>query len=245
MEGGKERLLVPAPIILIIIGMTLWLSAGLSRNPLIWFDFGQDWKYLVPSIIAIGVTNLGFGYILNIIFVARFFSKKESRYADFRRFLSTFRIKIEDGRPVQDYYKYLEEPVLAEFHFRLHSRAPQSFIDWTIRRNTAWYIAKASAVASVIGWIIAFLIICSRKGSIPAIIKELCAEQIAGLIASIALFIFILPVMLSKQGTKWNKEFWEASLIWLHEDINAHGLPDRWPESLIERLPEQLTKGST
>ena len=115
---------------------------------------------ILTFLVTIGVTNFGIGYICNIITVGLAFKSERIRFADrFKRLA----MALYPGIPLECMSKgdrsNLREEVLAEFHVRLHSRAPQSFIDFCTRRNTSWYVAINSCVAIVIGCFFAVFII--------------------------------------------------------------------------------------
>ena len=203
MEGGKDRILIPSTILLIAAAMSLWFSAGLNHSPLVWFDVPKDTASLVGAMVAVGVANLGFGYICNALFVAWMFFWRKERFSDFERLVTIL------GKNKSESDRDLERTSLCELHYRLHSQAPQSLVEWTIRRNSAWYIAKTSTFASILGWLLALLVIMNSEHS--------SCDALIGLAISFFLFSIFLPVTLWRQGTKWNIEFWDVVLMWLQQ----------------------------
>jgi hypothetical protein len=150
-------------------------------------------------------------------------SSERCRLVDFSELMLAFGLKIRSGANKRVIREKLQQRLLNEFHFRLHTHAPQSFIDHCSRRNTAWYIAKTSVVASWLGWLIAVVVLFARAGIPPASCK-----QLAGIVASIAVFVIVIPLALSRQGTKWNQEFWGVCWMWIHWDRQSHPAPHGW-----------------
>jgi len=150
MQGRQERTLVPGAISLISTMMTLWLIAGLRESPFIWLPSVQtnSDKLLSPILIflaSVAVGNYGIGHVCQAILMGFTFLCYRTRFVDPKRLIDTFNVPVEFKRRI--FSKALREPLLAEVHLRLHTRARQSLIDHCSRRNSGWYINSSSAIA--------------------------------------------------------------------------------------------------
>ena len=120
--------------------------------------------------------------------------------------------------------KALRELLLAELHIRLHSHAPQSLIDHCSRRNSAWYIALNSTIASFLGWGLAFLVMLSN----PLLFNHLCNDQLIGFRSTWGIFLIVFPGLLFFQAWRWNSEFWQVCWKWVVWDLIKHPTPADW-----------------
>jgi hypothetical protein len=227
MQDRQHRFIIPATITLISTILTLWFFVGLDQNPLrCWFQPScstqqTELSLFLDFLIPVGVTNLGLGYICNILFTLWMMSNNKERFVDFERFIYSFHLEIDNSYK-DDINKSLRK-LLAEFHLRFHSHAPQTLIDFCTRRNTAWYTAKTCSIAFAIGWLFAIAIIWSNKT---------CLNQMGLAIFISALMVIVFPFILWRQGTRWNEEFWEVAWKWIEWDIDTHPLPDDWSNCL-------------
>lgn len=240
MQGRRERVLIPASIALTSMLVTLWASAGLTNSPFTWFPFvpgpeGKELSALLGVLAAVGITNLGIGYICQVIITFVIFWRPKYRFIDFNKLVKAFAIKIPCKLEEKQVLNILMEPLLAELHIRLHSHAPQPLIDHCSRRNSAWYIALDSIMACWLGWILAFLVMWSKVGSF-LVFQRPCISQLIGFLITLLLFIFIFPYLLYKQGRRWNMEFWEVCWKWITWDLLTHPSPDIWRNDLMQRL---------
>lgn len=171
MGGRQNRILIPSGVALISFGSTLWLVSG-GTNSL--FDlFGGENKEL-KFLVNAGVATLGIGYLCNALFVIWMFLWPATRFGDFQRLMQAFGIEETKSRELRWWeiflhrqrwrrWEQLKQPLLDEFHLRLHSHAPQTLIGYCSRRNTGWYIAYTSGLASIIGWLAACVISMADK----------------------------------------------------------------------------------
>ena len=125
----------------------------------------------------------------------------------------------------------LANNLLDEFHVRFHSHAPKRLIDFATRRNTAWYIAHVSAIASFMGAVSAAAFAWVVKSCFPALVSTCCYSAL-GLCASLAFFAILVPWALWCQGRKWNREFWGVCWKWIHWDTREHKFPQEAKEWL-------------
>lgn len=185
---------------------------------------GKELSAVLAFLAAVGVANVGMGYLCQIIATSSMFFFPRIRLVDFDRLVRVFGIPPD---PRID-KKALREELLAEMHIRLHSHAPQSLIDHCSRRNSAWYIAFSSAVASPLGWFLAFLVMWSHTGSLASLRDQMCTAQGLGFGFAFVLFVILFPSLLIYQGWRWNREFWEVCWKWLHWDLATHPISDDW-----------------
>lgn len=226
MNGRRDRILIPSAIALIAIGGTLWLASGGTMGPTNWFGFsGETPKFLVGA----GIVTVGIGYLCNALFTLVMLMNETCRLVDFSKLISAFGLTITKGNLKPEERTRLEEELLDEFHLRLHSHAPQTLIDYCSRRNTAWYIAITSGIASIIGWSIAVCILFADLWCVCTDSPMSCG----GAIASFAVFAIVIPWALFCQGAKWNREFWGVCWKWIEWDRISHVLPHEW----VKRLP--------
>jgi uncharacterized membrane protein YciS (DUF1049 family) len=119
MQGRKERVLIPASIALISMLVTLWASAGLTNSPFIWFPFVQgaeekELSALLGVLAAVGITNLGIGYICQVVITFVIFWRPQYRFIDFNKLVKAFAIKIPCKLEEKQVLNVLMEPLLAE-----------------------------------------------------------------------------------------------------------------------------------
>lgn len=243
MNGRGDRILVPSAVALIATGVTLWLASGGTKGPTDWFGSSDP---ILKFLVGAGIVTVGMGYLCSAIFTLRMLSSETCRLIDFSELMSAFGLRIQPGVPnkkqlirqlmkpvwsgrrsaarsgARTFASSLEERLLNEFHLRLHSHAPQSLIDHCSRRNTAWYIAETSAVASWVGWLVALIILLSGRGIGPS------CKEIAGIVASFLVFFIVIPLALCWQGTRWNQEFWGVCWKWIAWDRQSHRAPHGW-----------------
>ena len=235
MNGRRDRILVPSAVALIAIGATLWLSSGGARNPTDWFNGLSDaW---LGFLVGAGIVTVGIGYLCNALFTLWMLRRESCRFVDFARLMSAFGLRIMDARRRKVIVGQLHERLLDEFHLRFHSHAPQSLIDHCSRRNTAWYVAKTSALASIAGWLVAVAMTFGGRCHVDTI----SCTEITGVVLSFAVFAIVIPGTLNWQGTKWNREFWGVCWKWIAWDLQSHQPPSDWlgvlPEG-VEWLPK-------
>ena len=165
MDGRKDRILVPAGMALVAFIATLWLGGG---EHLIHCVIGKDGAVNYSRLLIGAVIPLGIGYFWNIIFVTCMFLCPSLRFEDFHKFLSAFGLKPNsDTQPKwKKEWRELSDALFDEFHLRLHSHAPQTLINYCSNRNTAWYMAINSGIASILGWFFATAIILMYDSSI-------------------------------------------------------------------------------
>ena len=228
MQGRQERVLIPSAIALFSMMITLWAGAGFNDSPFTWFPFIQQSEEQWLKIIStIGIASLGIGFICQAIVTClffhfpgiRFFNKGENLF-------EAFGINCADY-PEKEIRKELREVLLAEFHARLHSHAPQSLIDFCSRRNSAWYIALNSAVGTILGLLFAVVVMMNHVGCYSSLCNYLCpAQQNRLLLTSLLLLVF--TTILWIQGCRWNKEFWDVCCKWIYWDIQTHRPDTNW-----------------
>jgi hypothetical protein len=226
MNGRRDRILIPSAVALISMGSTLWLANLRTK------DMTDLLSLNVPSLnptldflVGAGIVTIGIGYLCNALFTLRMLCSEKCRFIDFSKLVSAFGLsepKYEKQSWCQQRkeWKQLKEELLDEFHLRLHSHAPQSLIDYCSRHNSAWYIAKTSALASILGCFVAIGIIFTSSRCV-----DIASSKGA---VSIAVFVVVIPLALSWQGTVWNREFWGVCWKWIAWDQQTHPLPKSW-----------------
>lgn len=229
-----ERMLLPAAVGAVSTSVTLWLVAGLDVGPAYWFRRFTAAESTATILLAIGAGGLGIGYLAHAVFSAIMFINPATRNVNLDMLAKAFSVKITcKKRAVR---QEIQRCLLGEFHTRWHSHAPKLLIDHGSRRNSAWYIAKTSAITSALGWGVAFAFMSAFKGQLIVLPWALCPVQTAGLCIAFLVFVIFLPVILWVEGTKWNEEYWEVCWRWLFWDRSVHGLPKEWYETLPEGL---------
>jgi hypothetical protein len=184
---------------------------------------------MLDFLVKAGIVTIGIGYLCNALFTIWMLNRETCRLVDFSKLMLAFGLSVPRDRKLSCYQqRRLEEQLLAEFHLRLHSHAPQSLIDHCSRRTSGWYIAKTSALASIIGWIVAVAIIFTSQG---CVFTASCREVIGGVMSFVA-FVLVIPYALCWQGTKWNQEYWGVCWKWIYWDQQTHPLPQDWLKPL-------------
>lgn len=219
MQGRQERILIPSAIAPFSMMITLWASAGLINSPFAWFLFirqadGKEISALLGLLAAVGVTNLGIGYICQAIVTPLMFFCPRIRFINdleylFRAFgitnldnISTKLASLGCHTSTKKIRRILRDLLLAEFHIRLHSHAPQQLIDHCSRRNSAWYIALDSAAAFMLGFLFASLVILSNAGNPTFSFVVMCTAQSIGFGTTFLFFVLVFPFVLYKQGQR-------------------------------------------
>jgi len=191
---------------------------------------------LATLLVSAGVLTVGVGYVCHALFAFCMFFCSRERLVDFERLKRAFSVTVvtepkkRKGKRAQR--RELESELLAEFHIRLHAHAPEGLLSHCTHRNTGWYIAKTSAMACLIGWLLAALVMCAKMGDPFHVWKDLCVQQQVGVGLSLLVFGAVFPVCAWYQGTKWNREFWAVGWKWITWDRLTHKLPDDWGKSL-------------
>ncbi len=223
-ENRKDRMIIPAAVGLGSTFLTLWFGIGLHRDPAAWFGAQTgDFKGLLALLLTIGVANYGLGYLCNAIHSGIFMLWRHERFVDFDRLASIF------GVPTTKSYcrkslRLLENEILGAFHLRLHSHAPPSLIDWCSRRNSAWYISRASLFAMIIGYGLALSIMST---SCSSAFQNVWLNTHRPLFIGISIFVLVVAsIALWFQGDRWNREFWEVCWKWLEKDVKLKPLVD-------------------
>jgi hypothetical protein len=116
--------------------------------------------------------------------------------------------------------------ILAEFHIRLHSHAPDNLIQHCRRRNQLWYTALNTASAFPIGCFLGLGVMLSYYETIP--FPNLCLEQKIGIAIAVFISVLLMPFVLFVHSHKWNKEFWEVGWKWLHWDLQNNSMERSW-----------------
>lgn len=231
MNGRRDRILVPAAVALASICGTVWLSSGFTRGPTDWGDAfsSKALEFLVNA----GIVTVGIGYLCNAMFVFSMLVRSTCRLIDRSKLIQAFGLEMQDTeneklswRKKREQTQRLEEGLLDEFHLRLHSHAPQSLIDYCSRRNSAWYIANTSGIASILGWVLAAVAI------FPLFPWCVDAHSCGGTVASVFVFVVAIPGALSWQGRKWNREYWGVCWKWIGWNLESHRLRREWIETL-------------
>jgi hypothetical protein len=241
VDGRQERFLIPGTVAFLAALLTLWACAGLETGPVKWLPFiGTNQDVLPPVlsfIAALGIANLGVGYMCHIIYTAVMLKIDCIRFIDLRRLVRAFGL---DASKVGDAsLQRIREDLLAEFHLRLHSHAPASLVAHCSRRNSGWYIAQTSALALVLGWVFAVLVMTSQAGGLCQLWSELKSDHPFSSIVVTLLFVVLLPVPLWWQGHRWNREFWEVCWKWIGWDVTTHPCGD-WLRELSTRLHPRI-----
>ena len=193
---------------------------------------------LIKFIVDAGIITLGIGYLCNALFTFWMLSCRKSRLYDFSKLILAFGL-VRKKELCEEQLQKLEDELMDEFHLRLHSHAPQTLIDFCSRRNTGWYISKTSALASIGGWIAAcFMIYIYSSACHPS-------SEIVGVVASFVIFFVVIPCVLSKLGTIWNREFWGVCWKWIHWDLKSQSdwPPIDWVKSLPDGVEPISAKG--
>ena len=251
MDGRQNRILIPSSVALISFGSTFWLVGGDTSTLLKLFggQSGDEATFLLSA----GSVSLGIGYLCNALFLLYTLCRLSSRIVNFPRLLEVFGLKDSKseergrnlGRNLSSVWRWrqrrqLGEPLLDEVHLRLHSYAPQTLIDFCTRRNTAWYIANTSGLASIIGWFVGSVISMAHQRIDTHSIEADCFGMVninitftvswfdsVGGILSFA-FLVVIPGALFWQGNKSNQEFWGVCLRWIKLDLQEHYLTPGW-----------------
>lgn len=263
MDGRTDRIKIPSLVAVISFGLTLLLASGFRVNwAFLCSACGTD--DILVRLVGGTVITVGVGYLCNVPFNWLQFNCRGVRFVDFSKFMLAFGLKYDgcsrgchccdcccsccflsrcfrtccdcpqDNQ--EQRWRVLEDALLGEFHLRLHSHAPKKLIDFCTRRNTAWYMANISAIASVAGAAFALLLLCCFfPDSVSA---EKCS--ILGSFLSVLVFFFLVPCALYQQGKKWNREFWEVCWKWIYWDRQVHPIPDDW--KLFETLPDGVRR---
>ena len=240
MQGRQERVLIPGAIGLLSALITLWSAAGLNNSPLQRFAFlqgveGKELPVILGLLVAVGVTNFGIGYFCQIVFITWAF-RPRARFSDFGRLVSAFEIQdVVASSDPELVYERLHEPLLAEFHLRLHSHAPQSLLDYCSRRNSAWYIAGTSGVALVMGWVFAVAVMWSGSRSLTDLWSCLPVPVRVVLVLEFGLIFGACAALLVQAG-RWNREFWEVCWKWITWDLRMHPVSPDWHQQLAAEL---------
>ena len=261
MNDRQNRILIPSAIALFSMVMTLWASTGFANSPLRWFHFisnvqANEIKLILNILLAFGVSNIGIGSICYAATTLLFMIFPKIRITDLDELTKAFgfsqtelkshelnsklnmisRFKLERKKR-----KWLIRMLLAEFHLRFHSHAPQALIDHCSRRNSSWYISLNNAFASIFAWLFALLIMLNYYGGLSSLLDLLCRTQRTGLLVSLLVFLVVLPIILFIQGCKWNKEFWDVCWKWIYWDIKTNPGPenmDLWHNQIVEKWKE-------
>lgn len=239
MNGRKDRILVPSAVALIAFGATLLLASDITRCPCLWLYCKSGTMFDFPELlVSTGILTVGIGYLCHALFTCWTLKCRESRLVDFPELISVFgltkkKLSNEELQKLnEDELQKLEDELLAEFHLRLHSHAPSTLIDFCSRRNTGWYVAKTSAIASIIGYYVALLLMCY-------ISAEPFRHPVVLVILG-AIFVLFIPSTLCLQGTKWNQEFWAVCWKWICWDIQSHPFPPEWPKRMKDKELETI-----
>ncbi len=244
MNDRKDRILIPSAVALIAFGATLLLASDITRCPCLWLYCvsGKTFDFL-KILVSTGIITVGIGYFCHAVFTGWTLYCRKSRLVDFPKLISAFglideKLSNEDLKDkvklTKDELRKLEDELLAEFHLRLHSNAPRKLIEFCTRRNTGWYVAKTSAIASIIGYFFALWLMCYVSA-------EPFRHPVVLVIIG-AIFVLFIPPTLCLQGTKWNQEFWAVCRKWIYWDIQSHPLPPEWAKGMNEELKTIFNK---
>jgi hypothetical protein len=237
VDGRQDRFLIPGTVAFLSALLTLWVCAGLETGPLKWLPFIESNQDGLPSVLkfitALGVANLGVGYICHVIYTAVMLKIDCIRFIDLHRLARAFGLDTSKAKDAS--LRSIREDLLAEFHLRLHSHASASLVAHCSRRNSGWYIAQTSALALVLGWVFAVLVMTSQAAGFCQLWSELRIGHPVSSIVVTLLFVVLLPAALWYQGHRWNREFWEVCWKWIGWDVTAHPCSE-WLRELSTRL---------
>jgi hypothetical protein len=147
---------------------------------------------------------------------------------DLNMLMAAFGIMFQPGTTMSpENQRQLAELLLDEFHARLHSHAPQSLIDHCRRRNAWWYLANTSAVASLVGCVVAIIILGYGDH-----LREASCKNVVGIAVSIGIFVAGIPLALTWVGDRWHRQFWGVCWTWIRWDRQTHNLPHEWLATL-------------
>lgn len=243
MNDRKDRILIPSTVALIAFGATVLLASDITRCPCLWLYCvsGTTFDFL-KILVSTGIITVGIGYFCHAVFTCWTLYCRKSRLVDFPKLITAFglideKLSNEDLQDkvkqlTKDELRKLEDELLAEFHLRLHSHAPRKLIEFCTRRNTVWYVAQTSSLASLFGYVAALLTICHLD---PNVRSHLCGLVLLG-----AIFLLFIPCVLSRQGTKWNREFWAVCWKWIYLDVRAYPFPSEWPDRMKDTYLETI-----
>lgn len=213
MKDRSDRLIVPASVFaaFFAIPIAIWLESidKFSIN-----DLHDVSKY---SII------FGFpGYLMHWLATTFVLSFDWFRLVDPKKLMNSFGINNENVCSEE-----LRTSLLAEFHLRFHSHAPQSLIDHGTRRNTAMYISLSSAFAAVTGAVAAIIVIVTVFKDAPILLFErMCYYY---------LFVVVFAAISMWLSWKWNREYWEVCWIWIGWDIVTRPPPSDWQDEIRKK----------
>jgi hypothetical protein len=255
MRVFEQRILVPAAIVFMSMLVTLWFSIGLEKNPFQWFPFAvqpnkTDAKPLFELLIALGITNVAIGYICHGLFTFWMMVWPRERFIDVDRLLGAFglQVKVKCESQRKKIHKEIRPYLLAEFHTRLHSHAPDKLIEHCTHRNTSWYVAKTSAIASYVGCLLAVAIMWSSSANFVAPCLDQVFQQPTtrwGFGIASLMFLVVIPGYLWWQGGEWNREFWHVCWKWIVWDLHTNPMEkpkrEEWKASLPQNVVEDLS----
>ena len=229
MHDRLQRYVIPATVVLMSAILTVWLGGVPTSNQMPDSSFfnGGDTDMLA-FVIAVGVTNFGLGYISHALFLALMFLSQKERLIAPDRLLCAFQVQVKSqGNKTRRRHR---NSLLGEFHFRFHSRAGKNIVDHCTRRNSAWYIAKTSGIAAVLGWLtgIIFIFKSPHYTSISL-----------GWFLGWSIIILIFFIMSSLVGTQWNREFWDVAWKWIADDVSKNPLSEEFLNSNDLKKREQ------
>jgi hypothetical protein len=216
MDQRIQRYVIPATIVLMTAVLTVWVGAQPANPQFSWwqkiFELGNTG--IISTVITIAITNLGLGFVCNMIFYVVMFSWPKERFVDTSRLLQAFGLDDSTNDSIQ-----LRNALMGELHLRLHSHAQTSLLEHFTRRNSGYYIAKTSAIAVIAGLVLAIIILVKERD----FIEINCPGFI---IVLISLLIFAGASW--RVGTQWNREFWEVVWNWLPRDRVENPLTEPW-----------------
>jgi hypothetical protein len=119
--------------------------------------------------------------------------------------------------------KRLFDALLAEFHTRFHSHAPEHLQDHCARRNTGWYIAQTSAISIALATILGIVIV--RWWDKYDLYRDW--YSFTPLVITPIVFCILWRV-----GARWNREFHDVIWKWIAWDTHTYQPPQGWRNNM-------------
>jgi len=258
MTDRNIRFTIPAVFFVIFSIITICLVGRPVCGTTIWdqiFQLAKDKDNIISTLLAILITNFGIGYLCHALFTYYFFYVSiETRIISLPRFCKAFDLPYPKqrshcivralaclGRLIMSLLlgcgerrNKLVDALLAEFHTRFFSHAPERLQDHCAHRNTGCYIAQTSAISVALAWIFGIGFVCWRKEYDLYIVRIFIA---------LALMLIVFRI-LWRVGDRWNREFWDVAWKWIAWDTYTNKPPESWLNEMKKLIPKENRKAT-